>query len=141
MRRVKKKEDIKELLSSKEQNGGRSWFSILVVLICLRLNLSAGVSFRGCPKALKAFFLTIPSLESTAVPSRTTIQRWMAKVGYYKLHYPLEKADDWIILIDESIQIGSQKYLAIFGCRAKNIPIGRSLTLDDLVPLPRCGSN
>lgn len=59
----------------------------------------------------------------------------MTKVGYHKLHYPLEMADDWVILIDESIQIGSQKYLAIFGCRAKNIPIGRSLTLNDLVPL------
>ena len=135
MQGTKKKEDIKELLSKKEQAGGRCWFPILVVLICLRLNLSAGVSFRGCPKALKAFFLTIPSLESIAVPSRTTVQRWMAKVGYHKLHCPLEKADDWIILIDESIQVGSQKYLTIFGCRAKNLPVGRSLTLDDLIPL------
>jgi len=59
----------------------------------------------------------------------------MAKVGYYKLHIPLEKANDWIVVIDESVQIGSQKYLVILGCRAKDLPKGRSLNLEDLVPL------
>jgi hypothetical protein len=69
------------------------------------------------------------------VPSRTSVQRWMAKLGYFKLHAPLEKASDWIILIDESIQIGSQKYLVILGYRAKNIPRGHYLKLNDLIPL------
>ncbi len=59
----------------------------------------------------------------------------MAKVGYYKLHSHLEKTDDWIILIDESIQIGPQKYLVILGCREKDLPLGRSLKLEDLTPL------
>ncbi len=69
------------------------------------------------------------------MPSRITVQRWMAKVGYYKLHSQLEKTDDWIIIIDESIQIGSQKYLVILGCREKDLPLGRSLKLEDLTPL------
>ena len=48
---------------------------------------------------------------------------------------PLEKANDWIVIIDESIQIGSQKYLVILGCRARILPQGRSLNLEDLTVL------
>ena len=59
----------------------------------------------------------------------------MAAVGYYKLHIPLENADDWIVLVDESIQVGSQKYLVILGCRAKNLPKEGSLELANLIPL------
>ncbi len=108
---------------------------MLVVLISLRLTVGACASFRACPKIFKAFFSSIPSLEHVKVPSRITVQRWMAKVGYYKLHISLDKADDWIVIVDESIQVGSQKYLVFLGCRAKDLPQGRSLELADLVPL------
>jgi hypothetical protein len=59
----------------------------------------------------------------------------MAKVGYYKLHSYIEKSDVWIILIDESIQVGPQKFLVILGCREKDLPRGRALKLEDLRPL------
>ena len=59
----------------------------------------------------------------------------MAKVGYYKLHLDIDKSDDWMILIDESIQVGSQKFLVILGCREIDLPRGRALKLEDLTPL------
>ena len=99
------------------------------------MTVNACVSFRACPKVLRAFFSSIKPLNKIKIPSHTTIQRWMASVGYYKLHMPLEKADDWIVLVDESIQVGSQKYLVVLGCRAKYLPKGRSLELADLIPL------
>jgi hypothetical protein len=97
--------------------------------------VGASVSFRACPKILSIFFSSIPSLGKAKVPSRITVQRWMAKVGYYKLHSHIEKNDDWIILIDESIQVGSHKFLVILGCREKDLPRGRALNLEDLIPL------
>ncbi len=108
---------------------------MLVVLICVRLSVGASVSFRACPKVLYIFFSSIPSLEKSKVPSRITAQRWMGKVGYYKLHSYIEKTDNWIILIDESIQVGPQNFLVILGCREKDLPRGRSLKLEDLTPL------
>ncbi len=108
---------------------------MLVVLIIVRLSVGASISFRGCPKVLYIFFSSVPSLKNTKVPSRITAQRWMAKLGYHKLHSDLEKMDDWIILIDESIQVGSEKLLVILGCREKDLPRGRSLKLEDLTPL------
>jgi len=99
------------------------------------MTVNACVSFKACPKVLSAFFSTIEPLNEIKIPSHTTVQRWMAIVGYYKLHIPLETADDWIVLVDESIQVGSQKYLVILGCRAKDLPKGCSLKLTDLIPL------
>jgi hypothetical protein len=67
---------------------------LLVVIICMRLSLGASISFRVLPKVLHIFFSSVPSLEKITVPSRITAQRWMAKVGYYKLHSYIAKNDD-----------------------------------------------
>lgn len=48
---------------------------------------------------------------------------------------PKEKADDWIIILDHSIQLGNDKILVIFGIREKDIDFSRPLKLQDLVPL------
>ena len=45
------------------------------------------------------------------VPSHTTILNWVHKIGYYELVKTKEKADDWIIILDESIQFGQEKLL------------------------------
>lgn len=46
-----------------------------------------------------------------------------------------EKADDWVIILDESIQLGQDKILVVFGIREKNIDFSRPLRFQDLVPL------
>ena len=42
-------------------------------------------------------------------PSHVTIRNWTLKIGYYELTHQKEKADDWIILLDHSIQFGQEK--------------------------------
>jgi hypothetical protein len=68
-------------------------------------------------------------------PTHTTILNWLHKIGYYQLTRPKEKADDWIIILDESIQVGKDKVLMIFGIREKNIDFSRPLRFQDLSPL------
>lgn len=45
-----------------------------------------------------------------------------------------EKADDWIVLLDHSIQIGNEKIFLIYGVRESRIDFFRPLTLQDLTP-------
>lgn len=69
------------------------------------------------------------------VPTHVTIGNWVKKVGYYQLLKPKEKAEDWVIIIDESIQIGAEKLLLILGIRSINIDFSRPLNFSDVLPI------
>ena len=68
-------------------------------------------------------------------PAYSTILTWIQKIGYYELTKPKERAGDWIIIIDESIQIGQDKLLVILGIRESEIDFNRPLKYQDLSPL------
>jgi hypothetical protein len=48
---------------------------------------------------------------------------------------PKVVADDWMIIIDASIQMGEKKCLLVVGCRQADFPMNRALVLEDLKPL------
>lgn len=57
-------------------------------------------------------------------------------MGYYELTHKKEKADDWIILLDHSIQFGCEKILVILGIREKDfLQLKRPLQYADLTTL------
>lgn len=69
-------------------------------------------------------------------PSHVTIRNWTLKLGYYELFHPIEKADDWIILLDHSIQFGQEKILVVLGIRESDfLKIRRPLVYNDLKTL------
>ncbi len=45
---------------------------------------------------------------------------------------PIEKADDWILIIDESIAIGHERLLVIYGVKESRIKFDRALQYTDL---------
>lgn len=76
------------------------------------------------------------------LPSVSTGRMWLMKLGYYELMRENEIADDWIWIMDHTIQIGNQKGLVILGIRAKNLPKNRALkyedtSLIDLIPVTK----
>ena len=64
-------------------------------------------------------------------PSINSGKLWMLKLGYYNLTKEQTKADDWIYIIDHSIQMGKEKLLLIIGIRAKDLPKNRALKYED----------
>ena len=86
----------------------------------VRLVLGASISMRAASKAMGIFFsflgLEIP------VPCWTTGRLWLLRLGLHKLSRPKEKADDWIWIIDHTVQLGAEKCLVILGIRQKNLP-------------------
>lgn len=59
----------------------------------------------------------------------------MKKVGLYSLTKPKEIANDWIIILDESVEFGKHKLLVIYGVRASQIDFTRPLRFNDIIPL------
>lgn len=43
------------------------------------------------------------------VPSPTTIRSWLLRVGLHQSKKPLEHADDWVWIVDHTVQIGELK--------------------------------
>jgi hypothetical protein len=99
------------------------------------LTLQGSLSFRSTPKAIEMLCEEIPELRGERVPSFTTVQRWAATVGYFKIERAKVRADDWQVVIDLSIQMGNEKCLTILGCRQADIKPGQALTLQDLEPI------
>jgi hypothetical protein len=69
-----------------------------------------------------------------SAPDWTTGRMWLLRFGLAQLSAPKDPADDWVWLIDHSVQIGKRKILAIVGLRAVDLPMPeRPLRPDDLV--------
>jgi hypothetical protein len=63
-------------------------------------------------------FLKIP-LPS---PSWYSGRLWLLRVGYYKLTRQKEIANDWIWIVDHTVQIGADKCFVILGIRLSSLP-------------------
>jgi len=57
------------------------------------------------------------------------------KYGLYNILKPKERADDWAIILDESVEFGKHKLLVILGIRVSNIDFTRPLKLQDVTTL------
>ena len=51
------------------------------------------------------------------VPSPTSVRSWLLRIGLHQLQRPLEKASDWVWIVDHTVQIGEIKCLIIVGFR------------------------
>lgn len=68
-------------------------------------------------------------------PCYVTILIWTKKVGLFSMQAPIEKLNDWVLIIDESIAVGHERLLVIYGVRTSQIDFNRALTYNDLTPL------
>ncbi len=95
--------------------------------------LKSSVSFRSLSQIFSIQEEYLNKIKKS--PSYHTGLLWIKKIGYYELKKPKEKANDWILILDETIGIGQEKLLVILGIRRCNIDFTRPLKLQDLVPI------
>lgn len=89
--------------------------SLGLIQIYLRVVLNCAVGFRGAAAVLQVAALLFPTDEQA--PSPNGGQMWLLRLGLYMLSRPKELADDWVWIIDHTIQIGPQKCLVVVGVR------------------------
>ena len=65
-------------------------------------------------------------------PSHSTIIVWSKKFGLYHIEREIAKSNDWIIILDESIEFGNDKMLVVLGIREQAIDYSKALQYQDL---------
>lgn len=108
----------------------RGSYSLQTVSLAIELVLAGGSSLRGVTKILEIISRHDGSNE--LVPHWTTIRTWLLRVGFSQLRRRADAADDWVWLVDCSIQIGVRKCLVVVGFRLSQIGDSRCLAYRDL---------
>ncbi len=76
-------------------------------ILCVLLILEAVVSFRSVPRILQ-LFNTKTSLNLPWIPHFTSVINWALRVGLGQLKQVRPIAQDWIAIIDHSIDVGTK---------------------------------
>jgi len=100
--------------------------------LLISMILSA-VSLRGAARVMVIICSVLQA--SLPVPSWYTSRIWLLKLGYYKLTRKKEHANDWIWIIDHSVQSGQEKTFFVLGIRGKDLPKDRALNYADMEPI------
>lgn len=97
-----------------------SKYSLATMRRSIQLVMFGLSSLRGAVRCLNIF----SDSSKDKIPSHTTIQNWILRYGLYTLQKVKEHRDDWIYILDFTIEFGSQKCLVILGItleRLRNI--------------------
>ena len=101
-----------------------------MIAVILEGKLNTSVSFRAISQLFGIFALCLNL--KVRKPSHTTVMNWVHKVGLYQLSRKKRKADDWVIVLDHSIQLGCEKLFVVLGIRESEIDFTRPLRFQDL---------
>lgn len=63
-------------------------------------------------------------------PSFLAVRQWVLRIGHYKLHQAVERANDWIFIVDYTHQIGFEQCLLVLGVRLEDFRSGENRVLD-----------
>ena len=101
-----------------------------VVFALLTLVVRCAASLRCAASTLGLFGAAVGHCE--VPPHWTTGRLWLLRVGLAALLRLKPIADDWVWMVDHSIQIGQTKCLVILGIRLCDLPVGRALCHEDM---------
>lgn len=112
----------------------RHQYSVGHAALFIRLVLSDAASLRGAGRAIETVFTCLQL--ALATPAWSTGRFWILRLGYYKLTRAKVQADDWVWIVDHTVQVGNEKCLVILGLRLSALPaVGHCLSHQDVEPI------
>ncbi len=118
----------------------RHQFPLGVVAGSLALVLRTGTRLQRVADVLSMHWSWC-SLEVTAASYYYSVRLWLLRLGLYQLSRPKVQADDWMWIMDHTMQLGERKCLIVVGIRqsawkAQDRVLGHEdVELIDLVPV------
>jgi hypothetical protein len=97
-------------------------------MIALSCQFGSIAGFRAAPKLLQCICEALDL--NWKVPSHDAVRNWTCRIGVALLEN--EKADDWIWMVDHSVQLGKMCVLVVLGIRHDEVPKARPLKRSDL---------
>ena len=86
-------------------------YPLKIVTIAIKLVVIGLLSLRGVERAFAIFEYSF----RCEIPSHTVIQNWVMRYGLYQLKKIPKKRDDWIFILDHSIEFGKKQCLLVLG--------------------------
>jgi len=77
--------------------------------------IQGGNSYRGVATTMKILSRNY----GTESPHYNSIRNWVGRIGLYELSRKKEKRDDWIFIVDLTLELGPEKALIIYGIPEK----------------------
>jgi hypothetical protein len=117
----------------------RHQYSLGVVASSVALVLRTGTRLQRVPDVLSMHFHW--SDLNVRAASYYSVRLWLLRLGLYQLNRPKAQADDWMWIVDHTMQLGERKCLIIVAIRqaawdAKDRVLGHEdVELIDLVPV------
>lgn len=93
----------------------RHSYSVGVIHMFLQMVISKATSLRSAAGVFELFAPHLPFVGQT--PCANSGRLWMLRIGLFLLTCEKEKADDWVWMMDHTIQLGPYKCLIIVGVR------------------------
>lgn len=79
--------------------------------------IDCGISFRGVEKTFELY----KQEQEYATPSFSSVRKWLGRVGLYELQRKKEYRQDWLFIIDLTLELGSSKGLVILGVSQQHL--------------------
>ena len=107
-------------------------FSPEIVQLIVRLVIDAAISVRAAARVIEITG-QIFRQQLLQGPSHNTVGNLLQRIGLYEIMRVKETADDWIWVIDHTIQAGVTKCLLVLGIRAEDFrKLNRPLRCEDM---------
>lgn len=100
-------------------------FPLWQVMASIQWYLYTSMGFRCIARAWQVLSKYWP----VKVPGFGVIRQWVLRLGYYKIERPLERAKDWVYIVDYTLQIGLEQCLVIAGARLSALRQAKSWAL------------
>jgi len=105
-------------------------YSAEMIQLCVQLRTQASCSYRGCISVLNVLVMLL-NLE-LKIPSYDSVRNWELKLGHHQIQQTVNATDNWVLIIDESINIGNHKMLLLIGLNLRNYDFAKALSLSDI---------
>ena len=109
-------------------------YSVGHVLLFTSLVLSDAATLRCASRVMGRMLSFLPL--SLSAPSWFAGRLWLLRLGYYKLTRPKQQANDWVWIVDHTVQLDNEKCFVILGIRLSVLPAaGQCLGHEDVEPI------
>ncbi len=89
----------------------RHHYKVQTIQVCIQQILETGNSYRGVAKTMKILSQNF----KTESPHYSTIRQWLGRIGLYELNRQKQQLQDWIYVVDLTLELGREKALVIYG--------------------------
>lgn len=111
----------------------RHSYPVGVIDLFRRMVLSAATSMRSAAAVLELMVGQLPWLAQAPCPNSGRL--WLLRIGLFCLRSPKERADDWVWMMDQTLQLGPYKCLIVIGIRLSAWDPQRPLAHEDMTLL------